>query len=664
VIHAENRFEQHRRESSTLNKKQQQETQDRFEKLWNELKGSEARMQKHSKDIAERAVNAALTFDKVGTSERKLLDMIDREVVDAVRQEQAKTHEKVVKLSSDHDSGRTELRRLIRIVDEKAASCQEGLNEHKKELFEDLENRPYLSDVHELESHLRKEVNSLGTICEGLQRRTTLKLNEFVDHISKLHETIDDHEHCLRHHAEEIENRSTKYDLLLCQNQIDKCVSREDYDAQLADMKGVVSWQTNKIENLGLGLGSGHKKKPEKDMMSPSSTSSRSKFHPMLPETKSKDEDTPSRQLLTDAMESDVVQVQRYESLSVDGVVAEPMVQLGSNGGQDVQEEATMSANGEMNTTSDKIGHNEKVDEVEDTRTNASAPAKHLHASLEKAPGVDESKEEEQEEDDDDDEPLGRQISLDRVSEMSVSTRDTVRQQLEAVAMALVALAHMLLAPPRLGQSNQAKNDLKSELLDQLSDLRHWVTHQTMPPGWDPSKLTTMSLRLAHQDHSVHSSPRSSRKKTRATLKDAEAMEASFEDNQSEPSSPKRAARRHTAHATRSVSTQSFKERSLLKRSSGLSMTSEADKSASPERIKRSLYLGPIDDSAEESDVPDHDIPTSGVVGVSVSAGEQRPDHGAKNALRYQPKTTGRTLSMHQGSILPPLASSGPLSAR
>jgi hypothetical protein len=365
VIHAENRFEQHRRESSTLNKKQQQETQDRFEKLWNELKGSEARMQKHSKDIAERAVNAALTFDKVGTSERKLLDMIDREVVDAVRQEQAKTHEKVVKLSSDHDSGRTELRRLIRIVDEKAASCQEGLNEHKKELFEDLENRPYLSDVHGLESQLRKEVNSLGTICEGLQRRTTLKLNEFVDHISKLHETIDDHEHCLRHHAEEIENRSTKYDLLLCQNQIDKCVSREDYDAQLADMKGVVSWQTNKIENLGLGVGSGHKKKPEKDMMSPksrkvsldmSSTSPRSKFHPMLPETKSKDgETTPSRQLsLTDAVESDVVQVQRRESLSVDGVVAEP-VQLGSNGGQDVQEEATMSANGETNTTSDKI---------------------------------------------------------------------------------------------------------------------------------------------------------------------------------------------------------------------------------------------------------------------------------------------------------------------
>merc|ERR1711871_1225249 len=42
---------------------------------------------------------------------------------------------------------------------------------------------------------------------------------------------------------------------------------------------------------------------------------------------------------------------------------------------------------------------------------------------------------------------------------------------------------------------------MKADLLEQLNDVRHWVTHQSMPPGWDPSKLTTMALRL--QDTSL-----------------------------------------------------------------------------------------------------------------------------------------------------------------
>lgn len=79
----------------------------------------------------------------------------------------------------------------------------------------------------------------------------------------------------------------------------------------------------------------------------------------------------------------------------------------------------------------------------------------------------------------------------DKGSVMTVSARDIFKQQLEAMAMALVAVAHMLLAPPKLGQSSHAISQMKSDLLEQLNDVRHWITHQTMPPGWDPSKLTT-----------------------------------------------------------------------------------------------------------------------------------------------------------------------------
>merc|ERR1719269_257216 len=97
-------------------------------------------------------------------------------------------------------------------------------------------------------------VDTVSKEIEALKEKVVAKLNEFVDHFAKVQETIDDHEHCLRHHAEEIENRSTKYDLLLCQSQIDKCVNTEQYGEDLGDLKKVVAWQTNKIENFGLGL--------------------------------------------------------------------------------------------------------------------------------------------------------------------------------------------------------------------------------------------------------------------------------------------------------------------------------------------------------------------------------------------------------------------------
>merc|ERR1719356_594305 len=87
----------------------------------------------------------------------------------------------------------------------------------------------------------------------SVQKRFITKLNEFVDHFGKLHETLDDHEHCLRHHAEEIENRTTKYDLFICRNQIDKCALQETFLREVGELKKMLSWHSTKLESLGLG---------------------------------------------------------------------------------------------------------------------------------------------------------------------------------------------------------------------------------------------------------------------------------------------------------------------------------------------------------------------------------------------------------------------------
>merc|ERR1719487_1503962 len=104
------------------------------------------------------------------------------------------------------------------------------------------------------------------TEMSSLSKRTVAKLNEFVDHFGRVHESIDDHEHCLRHHAEELENRTTKYDLLVQQTRLDRCPLKEDVDEEFSELKQVVEWQTDKIENFALttammGGGGGGKKR-------------------------------------------------------------------------------------------------------------------------------------------------------------------------------------------------------------------------------------------------------------------------------------------------------------------------------------------------------------------------------------------------------------------
>merc|ERR1719473_860585 len=89
--------------------------------------------------------------------------------------------------------------------------------------MDEVEIRAKRSELEEEAAKLRDEMGKVSNNIEALKDKVCAKLNEFVDHFGKVQETIDDHEHCLRHHAEELENRATKYDLLVQQNRIDRC---------------------------------------------------------------------------------------------------------------------------------------------------------------------------------------------------------------------------------------------------------------------------------------------------------------------------------------------------------------------------------------------------------------------------------------------------------
>mmetsp|Transcript_17819 Transcript_17819/g.41542 ORF Transcript_17819/g.41542 Transcript_17819/m.41542 type:complete len:196 (-) Transcript_17819:197-784(-) len=70
--------------------------------------------------------------------------------------------------------------------------------------------------------------------------------------------------------------------------------------------------------------------------------------------------------------------------------------------------------------------------------------------------------------------------------------------QIETMACGLVVLAHLVLLEPKLGQSRQARLEKEKDFLGQLLDLRHWITHRQVPPGWNPDSLVTAALRAAN----------------------------------------------------------------------------------------------------------------------------------------------------------------------
>jgi len=73
-----------------------------------------------------------------------------------------------------------------------------------------------------------------------------------------------------------------------------------------------------------------------------------------------------------------------------------------------------------------------------------------------------------------------------------------LRQQLEAVAMGVLGLAHLALKEVRLGTSRNARLVQEKEVLEELANVRHWITNKVVPSGWDPSKLRTLALRCTH----------------------------------------------------------------------------------------------------------------------------------------------------------------------
>lgn len=409
-----------------------------FEQLSSALGEQEQRLLEFTRNEVASTMDQMLHFEPEKPTERQmaLMNLMNDNLVEPLKADLEKTKEKLGETSTEVERQEHEFTRLINATEKKIDIMATTSKQARDDMKVAIELRPRREEFDELSGGLNKKVDGLSTNLESLQTHTVLKMNEFVDHFGQLHEMLDDHEHCLKHHAEELENRSTKYDLLVCQGQIEKCAIKDEVDRELSELQKVVGWQTNKIENFGLSIQMANQGKG--------------------PKTKKK------------------------KVASRGPVSQSSSVMSAAPGGTD----DTQSDNGAAQVEESAQGGSDSMAAIVEAVAEPESPVKRdsPHAAAEEE--HEDEEEEEAEEDDIDDEDSPNALLL--------------KEQLEGLSMATVGLAHLCLREPKLGASRQARLEQEKELLEQLKNLRHWITHKAAPSGWKPETLVTAALRCTH----------------------------------------------------------------------------------------------------------------------------------------------------------------------
>eukprot|EP00811_Abedinium_folium_P019841 NODE_2880_length_2127_cov_8.739500.p1 GENE.NODE_2880_length_2127_cov_8.739500~~NODE_2880_length_2127_cov_8.739500.p1 ORF type:complete len:629 (+),score=196.11 NODE_2880_length_2127_cov_8.739500:100-1986(+) len=373
--------------------------------------------------------------DKRTEKQERLLAALDDLLVKAVRQDVAALAEKTKGLGEDLDRQRDDANRQLRLFERKTTDMAQFTKQTRLDLMTELELRPRRAEFTEFSDSMLASVNSLSHAVKSFQSQTLSKMSEVGEHFTNLHDTINDHEHCLAHHAEEIENRGTKYDLLMVQGQIDKSTTKDELDREIRELKNLLSWQSGKIETFALGSS--------------------------MPRPKAKRLRTPRKSTKSNA--SSTVGGSGTDPDSNNGLGTEPAGDAEHSTARSLDAFAPDCAEGD-----------------EEDESSSSAPEV--------------------------------EVANDVVETANLSL---LRTQVEGLAMGVVGLAHLLFRDSRLGQSRNARLTEERDLLTQLQDLRHWITHKAWPAGWDPTKITTCALKCSHPraDQPVQPLPQLSLKK-------------------------------------------------------------------------------------------------------------------------------------------------------
>mmetsp|Transcript_2413 Transcript_2413/g.4427 ORF Transcript_2413/g.4427 Transcript_2413/m.4427 type:complete len:900 (-) Transcript_2413:107-2806(-) len=441
-------------------------------------------------DLSEEAINALHEAARTGMSgdcetpeqwRRGFLQMVEAGLMQPFRHE-------VLAFKKEYKRNADEVGRQFKTVRDQLANIDKKIIQNKEAIKEEGLGRS--QDAQANDGEFQKVY---AAIAETGKKATELDA-QANSKIQDLTTTVEKHTEKLAGHTKDILNSATTADAKKLQDDVRKLTPKEMFKKYVDDTKTILDYNTEKIDGLSMQVtvlssaGGGKAMMKGKNKKNSGKTKSRGDL---------KRDPSAASAASSKAAASTASAQASLQSLNEDSEVEpdsplSPGSRAASRGGQG-------SAVGDPE---DQEGFDEVEDDVEgasDTRSPKKSPPSTSHEGEidaeategEPAEGEEEAAEEVEVEEEEDYE--------EESEEEDVPGEVQLREQVQGICMGLVCLGqHVLRGPPQCGLSRQNRLLNEKELLEELLNLREWVTQKYTPADWSLDKLMSVSLRYAH----------------------------------------------------------------------------------------------------------------------------------------------------------------------
>lgn len=359
------------------------------------------------------------------------------------------------------------LRDEIFSAQEKTAALNKDFNERFRSIVDEVQLRSTVDALNTVDTFAK---NSFSASVEHLQRlkaESINKMQEMNARVAEFQILLEDHEHALQHHAEELLNRSTKYDLVVCQQRLDHCASKDKVDKEFKELQETVTWQSAQFEILGYGksfgggAGGGLGGGQAVCMSSRSGTMDLGQF--VAAQQQQSSRASTAQDFATGSLHEDL----REDSI---GTLDQ---QIGAAAAATAAlEEASASSAGATVLAALAFAEGRASARL----SSSSRPGTVVGSVMFGARPPPE-------------------MLADGAGKAQTEVYSLLRMQMETMAQALLALGRLNRRESPCGLTREQRKHAETELLEHLSCLLHWITNRRAPFSWDSGRLASLALR-------------------------------------------------------------------------------------------------------------------------------------------------------------------------
>lgn len=439
------------------------------------LEGSQ--LEQHIKNVCQEILKDYIRKETMFEEVAKVSDHLIKPIREQLESSTKDLETRVSELSEVDDSIEQSLKKLSDSMHSFMMHCDNNFIQVRG----DIQLRVTAASITKLEADLRSTMKDDVDALVELRDECTKKLQELVERVGEFQVILEDHEHVLQHHAEELLNRSTKFDLVVVQQRVDKCALREKVKADMKELQIKVEWALTQLEQLGYGKSFGGGGVATAASVSSTGPAKSAPPVPESPLTKSA-----QRSALQDSSSAST----ELRSMELSSIEQPTSIESAAINDRRASAESFAAAQGNSQ-------------ESQFLPLPSQALEKDRPSYREEGP----------------------QSSTELIS--------VIRMQLEGLSHGLLGLAQLAVRAVGAGLPRAARADREAELLHHLTCLVQWIMHRRAPLSWNPEKLATLSLRCMRHVSDGEAGrvagdeqPYSSRSESRANLESPRLVSA------------------------------------------------------------------------------------------------------------------------------------------